>query len=570
MGLTTENTQRLLVVDDEVIVVSLVSDALEDAGYQVLTATDSLAALELIRHHQLDLIISDIRMPGLNGIELVKQARSLQPDVAVIFITGFADLHSAKDAIQQGAHDYIMKPFELTEIRAAVRKAIEKRNETAGKSSESQLMRLSEMNNLLFTTGDSQSLIISSLRFAMMQQNADMGSVLYHDREQNQFALITLEGDSRVDSCLPEDPVSQVLAQLTDRERVYSAVIDKRESHPLWRMLAACNEASTAIGSWKTADESMILIPIARADHWYGFAMLGYRTDSSKVGSANLNFLNIAASQLAISLENLALLKEAQISYASLKGLQDQTIELEKMATRGLMSAEIGHEMNNFLAVVAGNLQLLQLHLSRQEYGQIDEHIETINDTLKRMTVFTRNLMDPTPTSSNKESVRFDRVLTEVISFVSPQKRFRGIEIVGPGPCPVTEFQADATQIQQLLYNLFNNAADAMMKSATRRITLKLLLADDKQHFTFTLTDTGCGFDPEVIAKAFQERFTTKETGHGFGLVVCRRIIDNHGGRLHLDSIPGQGATIAITFPTAGTPDQTEASASQTGHLVIA
>ena len=568
MGPTTENTQRLLVVDDEVIVVSLVRDALEDAGYQVLTATESPAALELIKQHQLDLIISDIRMPGMTGIELVKQARALQPDVAVIFITGFADLHSAKDAIQQGAHDYIMKPFELSEIRSAVQKAIQKRNETTGKSSESQLIRLSEMNDLLFSAGDSHSLLISSLRYAMMQQSADIGTAILHDREPGQYWVVTLEGDARVDSQLPEKPVLQLLAGLSDRDRAHSVLVDKRQSHPLWRTLAGAHEVSTSLAGWKQADDSMILIPIARPDNWYGFIMLGYRPDSSKISNANLNFLNIAASQLAISLENLTLLKDSQKAYASLKGLQDQTIELEKMATRGLMSAEIGHEMNNFLAVVAGNLQLLQMHLSKQKYDQIEKHFTTINDTIERMTVFTRNLMDPTPTSSKKEAVRFDKILTEVVSFVSPQKRFRGVSIVGPTPLPTVEFQADATQVQQLLYNLFNNAADAMAKSETRRITIKLDLSEDNRHFTFALSDTGCGFDKEVVSKAFQERFTTKETGHGFGLVVCRRIVDNHGGQLHLESTPGQGATISMTFPTLNGSTQFEKEVLQNSRVV--
>jgi signal transduction histidine kinase len=227
------------------------------------------------------------------------------------------------------------------------------------------------------------------------------------------------------------------------------------------------------------------------------------------------------------------------------------------MATRGNMSAEIGHEMNNFLAVVAGNLSLLQLQLRKQKLDQVERHAFAISDTIDKMTVFTRNLMDLTPMSSKKEVVFFDRILSEALNYVEAQKRFRGIEIVRPQSIPELPFEADTIQIQQLLYNLFNNAADATNTSATRRISVSLTIADDTRHFIFSITDNGCGFDTEVVAKAFQERFTTKPTGHGFGLVVCRRIIDNHGGLLDLKSAPGKGATISITFPLLGTGEDT-------------
>ena len=228
------------------------------------------------------------------------------------------------------------------------------------------------------------------------------------------------------------------------------------------------------------------------------------------------------------------------------------------MATRGVMSAEIGHEMNNFLAVVAGNLSLLQLQIKNQKMDQVERYTTAINDTVQKMTVFTRNLMDLTPMSSKKEQVYFDRILTEVINYVQAQKRFQGVEIRGPQFGVELPFEADSIQIQQLLYNLFNNAADAMLKSAIRRITVELRSDDDSGHFTFSITDTGAGFDAQVVAKAFQERFTTKPTGHGFGLVVCRRIIDNHNGMLELKSQPGEGATISITFPLLTAREDTD------------
>jgi signal transduction histidine kinase len=159
--------------------------------------------------------------------------------------------------------------------------------------------------------------------------------------------------------------------------------------------------------------------------------------------------------------------------------------------------------------------------------------------------------MDLRSISSSKEVVYFDRLITEVIEYLQPQKRFRDVEIVTSGQFDAIPFDADATQIQQLLYNLFHNAADALVSRDIRQIKVSVELLREQDSFKVGIEDTGVGFDPELLSKAFHEKFTTKDSGHGFGLVVCKRIIDNHGGELSVESSPGEGTCISITFPLA-------------------
>ncbi len=553
-----DQSPNVLVVDDESIVVSLIRDTLEDERFNVRTASTGSQALELIRQQPVDLLISDIRMPGMTGIELAKATRELIPDVAVIFVTGYADLNSAKDAIQQGAYDYIMKPFELDEIRIAVHKALKRKTEDSARKSESNLTSLSKMSTLLFSAGDVTSLISSTLRFMMMQQQADQGMAVVYDRENRNLFRVSITNDKSADSRLAAEPISEALKNISIEAWGETIVIDGCLGHPVGKALLEAGILPAVAPEWRGETQPVLFIPITRPDRWYGWAVLGFHYSPDSLQSANHKYLDIAASQLAISLENLALLRDSQRAYSTLKELQEQTIELEKMATRGVMSAEIGHEMNNFLAVVAGNLSLLQVNVKKQKFDQVERYVTAINDTVQKMTVFTRNLMDLTPMSSEKAMLSFDKLLTEVLNYVRPQKRFRGIDISAPSQYPELPFKGDAIQIQQLLYNLFNNAADAMLQSATRKITVDLRRASDQPHFVFSIADTGIGFDPEKVAKAFQERFTTKPTGHGFGLVVCKRIIENHGGALELKSQPGKGAEISITFPIYSKLDDTD------------
>ena len=122
-------------------------------------------------------------------------------------------------------------------------------------------------------------------------------------------------------------------------------------------------------------------------------------------------------------------------------------------------------------------------------------------------------------------------------------------------------FEADGMQIQQLLYNLFNNAADATKDCETRKIVVSVDTNSDQYTFRLTIADTGSGIEPELLEKAFREKFTTKQSGHGFGLIVCKQIIEHHGGKLDIKSISSKGTSISVEFPMAREITEKEVSA---------
>ncbi len=552
------HARNILVVDDEDIVQSLVRDTLEDEGHSVQTASNGAAALEIIKDQTVDLLITDIRMPKMTGIELVDLAREVQPSIGVIFITGYASLNSAKDAIKKGALDYVLKPFELSEIRQAVNNAIEKLSEAGESSSQEQLNSLSDLSHMLFAAGDRKSLVTSSLKFAMMHQHSDCGSILYRDNEREEYVLLSICNDKATEESLGNEPLESILLEIDTTIMQEPCLLNDLDEHPLYKYHPNQELRRFLMPQWKTDEMYMLTLPVMRSSAFYGLIMLESEEDTFRLKQNDVKFLSITASQLAISLENVALLEETRQAYARLKELQDETIELEKMAARGEMSAEIGHELNNFLGVVAGNVALLDVHLKKEHYDQLDKYLTNVNTTIEKIKIFTSNLMDLRSISSKMEKTDFDKMITEVVEYLRPQKRFRGVSIHMPEILDSAPFQADSTQIQQLLYNLFNNAADATESSETREIHVSMEAQPEAESFRFSIEDTGCGFDPENVTRAFQEKFTTKATGHGFGLVVCKRIIDNHGGKLEVESAPGEGTRISVTFPMAVNTTVTE------------
>lgn len=117
---------RVLIVDDDDLCRGLIRDAVETEGVELYLAPDGLEALSIIERNVIDVLITDLNMPEMDGLELINHARQVHPNILSILITGFGSLESAIKAIQQGAYDYVQKPFSIERIAIVARNAIEK------------------------------------------------------------------------------------------------------------------------------------------------------------------------------------------------------------------------------------------------------------------------------------------------------------------------------------------------------------------------------------------------------------------------------------------------------------
>ncbi len=114
--------QNVLIVDDEINVRQLLSKILSKNGYNTFIAESGEAALPILEMENIDIVISDLKMPGISGITLLEQVKSINPDISFIIITAFATTQTAIDALRNGASDYITKPFDIDEILNSVKK----------------------------------------------------------------------------------------------------------------------------------------------------------------------------------------------------------------------------------------------------------------------------------------------------------------------------------------------------------------------------------------------------------------------------------------------------------------
>lgn len=115
---------KILVVDDEVSLLEVIQAGLDKEGYEVLTTSSPAEGLRLIREDHIDAVITDLKMEPIDGIQLLQEAKGHDRDIVVILITAFGSVESAVEAMKKGAYDYVIKPFQMDEIRMALRRAL--------------------------------------------------------------------------------------------------------------------------------------------------------------------------------------------------------------------------------------------------------------------------------------------------------------------------------------------------------------------------------------------------------------------------------------------------------------
>lgn len=115
---------KILVVDDEDTLRTVLSQELKSEGYDVETAADGLLALDAIKQNKFDLVLLDIKMPNMDGFEVLKYIKQNHPDLKIIMLTGFADLKNAIESKKLGAEDFVSKPYDLVDLLTTIERVL--------------------------------------------------------------------------------------------------------------------------------------------------------------------------------------------------------------------------------------------------------------------------------------------------------------------------------------------------------------------------------------------------------------------------------------------------------------
>jgi response regulator RpfG family c-di-GMP phosphodiesterase len=182
-----EDRPRVLIVDDEKFIRDILADFLGMEGYVVRTAQDGVAALQEIAQSRYDLIISDLKMPRMGGIELLEEVSRADPSVLTVIMTGFGTVETAIDAMKRGAYDYVLKPFKVEEVIHIVQRGIEKQRLTAENMRLKEAVSLYRVSEAIAASLSLEEVLSTVSDLALQEIRADFVSTWLEDGSGNYF-----------------------------------------------------------------------------------------------------------------------------------------------------------------------------------------------------------------------------------------------------------------------------------------------------------------------------------------------------------------------------------------------
>ena len=231
---------------------------------------------------------------------------------------------------------------------------------------------------------------------------------------------------------------------------------------------------------------------------------------------------------------------------AKRKELEDKLRAAERLGYVGGMVSKLAHELRNPLNTISVNLQLLEEDCAKINDGKILKRLQISRTEINRLEhLLSDFLRFARPVSMDLKPLDINEIITGFIEFINPTAEKDKVQIVAHLGEKLSPILLDEKLFKSALLNLTLNAIAAMPKGGT----LTFRTRQRKDRILLTITDTGKGISTEQLTKVFDVFYTTKEGGSGLGLPITRRIIEDLGGSITLDSTERAGTTVIISLP---------------------
>ena len=544
---------RVLVVDDEPTVLDVFREYLASEGYEVTAVESGEDAVNVLGRVRPDVILTDLNLPGLSGLDVMRQARTADPEVAVIVVTGHASASSAIDALRQGAYDYVTKPPDLYDVGQIVQRAIASRrlrednrrllaelqmkNEILSRHEQElvervrlatwQMQRLYDVGNEIGANLDLVTRLGVITGKAAEMTGAAAAAVFLRQEESEPFHLASTHGlDGEGRPALPSSlPAATVVLAPTGEPSIC-------------RWKPGGSDSPTGLANGATSDFSAaLLVPMAASGQITGMLLLlgtkGFTSDDEK-------FIALYATQATIFIRNSQLFEHTK----SLDRLKSEFV------------AVVSHEIRTPLTSVKGALELLGDDRYFRNTEQQGKLLTIAHANAERLLLLINDILDFSKLENASlpmtiEPVQLEPILQQAVHNLRTMIEERNIVVDLELATGLPDLMLDPSRITQVVTNLLSNA----MKFSPGEGHIEILAERWQGLVRVGVRDHGEGISPQDLPKLFRKFSqidsgpTRKVGGTGLGLVICKGIVEQHGGTIWVESTHGEGSTFYFTLP---------------------
>lgn len=230
----------------------------------------------------------------------------------------------------------------------------------------------------------------------------------------------------------------------------------------------------------------------------------------------------------------------------------EQLQQTARLVSMGEMASSLAHELNQPLAAIASYASGCRNLLSQEnpDLRQLDQAIDKMGGQAKRAGQIIRGIREFVQRQApHRLHCHIGELFDTVLELLKAELQMNRIKLSIEQEPELPSLFADAVMLEQVIFNLMRNAIEAMLSTPANRRTLQIRLSRTNDQLRVVIADRGTGIVPEQLEQLFKPFYTTKETGMGMGLNICRSIIEHHQGRLWVEPNPGGGSRFIFTVP---------------------
>jgi response regulator RpfG family c-di-GMP phosphodiesterase len=304
------DAQRILVVDDEDVIRELAADVLRGEGFEVEGAGSAEEAMRKLRSARFDLVLTDVRMPGKDGLELIREIKCFQAETVCMVMTAYPTLEAARATVREGAYDYVLKPFDLAEIRGAVQRALERKALFDENARLRELARLLEVTRSITGCVDADRLPSLLLDLAIAEGRGTKGLVVLEEDVGGVVLRASHGVGAGVAEWVQREEMQRFLKGLAEEE----GPLLLGEGPDIFSEIGG-SDGETMTGRRPEGGE-WLWCPLKAGTRSLGLLAVGTAAEQ-RFRKADQEVLTILADQGAVALENARLLQQARESLLS-------------------------------------------------------------------------------------------------------------------------------------------------------------------------------------------------------------------------------------------------------------
>jgi PAS domain S-box-containing protein len=294
--------ERILVIDDDSAIKQACVEFLNAQNYKVYSADNGEEGMEILKENWCDIVITDLRMPGMDGLAVLKEVKEHNPHTEVIIITAHGTIENAVEAMKLGAYNYLTKTFDIDEFDIMIKKCIEKQKLSVQVSELKEVVSLYEISKAIGSIMDLDQLLELILKLAVETLSADSGSIMLLDQKNNELVVKAAFGMRDKSIIEKKVPLGERIAGLSAQAKEPIAVHGSLKDDPRFKSLEA----------YDNTIKSGITVPLLRKGELLGIINLQRRKEELKFTKRDIELLSIFAAHAGIAIENAYLFEDLQ------------------------------------------------------------------------------------------------------------------------------------------------------------------------------------------------------------------------------------------------------------------